>query len=142
MKNYDKTEADLATLIAGVARRAIAGETIMGMQEAGQFMERHFPDGPGEWKVIADKLALALDGCRKRYVLTLGEITGDPVLEFMTPAPSALDNIKAVALALAEYDILSNVPDEVSPLASGGADAPASDVPEVPKARGLTPSAR
>ena len=35
--------------------------------------------------------------------------------------------------------ILSNVRGEVSPLASGGADAPASDVPEVPQARGLTP---
>lgn len=60
------------------------------------------------WKDIAGKLARALDGCRKRYVLTLGEITGDPEPSFDPPAPSQLDNLHAVTLALAEYDILSN----------------------------------
>lgn len=60
-----------------------------------------------EWKAIADKLAHALDGCRKRYVLTLGEITGDPDPSFDPPAPSAIDNINAVTLALAEYDMAS-----------------------------------
>jgi len=44
MKTYQEIEHALATLIADVARRAIDGGTIMGMQEAGQFMEMNCAD--------------------------------------------------------------------------------------------------
>lgn len=62
------------------------------------------------WRSCADTAMVALAGCTKRLRITLAEATGEPVPLFFPPAPSALDNIHAVAAATAEYEKLKAAP--------------------------------
>ena len=61
------------------------------------------PDDETCLKCSADKLAAALEGCSNRLRVVLAEAIDDPVPTFDPPAPSALENIRAVAAALSAY---------------------------------------
>jgi len=61
------------------------------------------PPPPVVPREVADKLAAALEGCSNRLRVVLAEMLGETPPTFDPPAPSALENIRAVAAALQAY---------------------------------------
>lgn len=59
-----------------------------------------------EWEKCAEQAISALDGCTKRLRIALASASGEPCPEFKPQAPSALENIKAVASANSQFDKL------------------------------------
>jgi hypothetical protein len=63
---------------------------------------------PDDWEACAHQLAAALEGASKRHQITLSELLGVDEPTFDPPAPSRLDNIKAIGAALAAYRSLTS----------------------------------
>lgn len=57
-----------------------------------------------DWEACAHVLAAALHGLIKRYQIALAEQNQADEPVFETPAPSRLDNIKAIGEALMIYE--------------------------------------
>jgi hypothetical protein len=63
------------------------------------------------------------------------DVFSPPLTWVVRSSPEMIPSIKVKFIG---WNFLANVGGQMPPLASGGADAPASDMPEVPQGRGLS----
>jgi ABC-type thiamine transport system ATPase subunit len=70
-----------------------------------------------QWRVVAEKLAAALQGTTKRHRIALAHVLGEDEPIFDPPAPSIGDNLRNVSDAMSAFDkmkIMAAMPNESS----------------------------